>query len=88
MGIKCNRHIVYGNIKYNMFCEDPCWDISSQGYEFLLYKGFHPDHNPWVRDEWEEYLLKWGYLKCIAIPTTETQYDQMTLELLHMSILS
>ena len=58
-----------------------------KGMGFFLYKGFHPDTNPWVKDEWEEYLLKWGYLRCIGIPTTETQYDQMTLELLHMSIL-
>ena len=87
MGIRCNRHIVYGNIKYNMFCNSPCWDISNYGYQYLLNRGFHPDHNPWVLDSWEECLLKWGYLKCIDIPCVETQYDQMTLELLHMSIL-
>ena len=57
MGIKMNRHIVYGNIKYNMFCNEPCYDISCYGYDYLLSQGFHPDTNPWVLDCWEEYLL-------------------------------
>jgi hypothetical protein len=70
-----------------MFCDSSCWDISSHGYEFLLYRDFHPDHNPWVKDEWEEYLLRWGYLKCIAIPCVETQVDQLNLEVLRMSSL-
>ena len=48
-----NRHIVYGNIKYNMFCNEPCWAISSYGFQYLLSKGFHPHDNPWVKDEWE-----------------------------------
>jgi hypothetical protein len=87
MGIQFNRHVVYGNIKYNMFCCDPCWDISSYGYKYLLDQGFHPDNNPWIRDEWEGYLLKYGHLRCISIPTSESKYDQLNLELLHMSIL-
>ena len=88
MGIRMNRHLIYGNIKYNMFCNEPCYDISSHGYEFLLYHGFHPEHNPWIKDCWEEYLLRHGYLKCISIPTVECQYDQLNFMLLHMSILS
>ena len=88
MGIRMNRHLVYGNIKYNMFCNEPCWDISSHGYAFLLHKGIHPEHNPWVKDCWEEYLLRHGYLKCISIPTVESQYDQLNFELLHMCIFS
>ena len=88
MGIRFNRHIVHGNIKYNMFCNSPCWDISSYGYQYLLSKGFHPYTNPWVQDRDEEYLLQHGYLKCISIPNSESQYDQLNLEVLHMSILS
>ena len=87
MGIKMNRQIVYGNVKYNMFCNHPCYDISTYGYEYLLSKGFHPDTNPWILDEWEEYLLRNGFLKCVSIPTSESQLDQLNLEVLHMSIL-
>ena len=87
MGIKMNRQIVYGNVKYNMFCSEPCYDISSHGYQYLLSKGFHPDRQPFVEDHWEEYLLRNGYLKCISIPTSESQLDQLNLEVLHMSIL-
>ena len=88
MGIRMNRHIVHGNIKYNMFCDSPCWDISSYGYQYLLSMGFHPHDHPFVKDEWEEYLLQHGYSKCISIPTSESQYDQLNLEVLHLSILS
>ena len=88
MGIRMNRHIVHGNIKYNMFCNEPCWDISRYGYAYLLSVGFHPHDHPFVKDEWEQYLLQRGYLKCISIPTSESQYDQLNLEVLHMSILS
>ena len=88
MGIRMHRHLVYGNIKSNMFCNEPCWDISSYGYQYLLSQGFHPHDNPWVKDEREGHLLRYGYLKRIAIPTVETQVDQLNLEVLHMSILS
>ena len=84
MGIRCNRHIVHDNIKYNMFCNDPMWDISSYGYNYLLTQGFHPDTNPWVLDCWEEYLLKYGFLKCIAIPSKESKYDQLNYESLYV----
>jgi hypothetical protein len=88
MGIRMNRQIVHGNIKYNMFCDSPCWDISRYGNAYLLSVGFHPHDHPFVKDEWEQYLLQRGYLKCISIPTSESQYDQLNLEVLHMSILS
>ena len=87
MGIRFNRHVVFGNIKYDMFCDSPCYDISSYGYEYLLSKGFHPDSHPWVKDAWEGYLLKYGYMKCISMPTLESQIEQLNLEVLHMSIL-
>ena len=70
-----NRHLIYGNIKYNMLCDEPCWDISSHGCELLLHEGFYPEHNPWVKDCWGEYLLRHGYLKCISTPSVESQYD-------------
>ena len=49
--------------------------------------GFHPHDHPFVKDGWEEYLLQHGYLKCISILTSEFQYDQLNLEILHLSIL-
>ena len=83
MGIRMNRHIVYGNIRYNMFCDTPTWDVSPYGYQYLLSKGFHPDTNPYVKDIDEGYLLKYGMLKCIGLPTKELQYDQMNFESLY-----
>lgn len=88
MGIRCNRHIVNGHIRYNMFVDNPCWDISSYGYQYLLSQGFHPDTNPWIKDIWEEYLLRYGYLKCINIPTNESKYDQLNFESLYNHLLS
>ncbi len=70
-----------------MFCNSPCRNISRYGYKYLLDRGFHPHHHPFVKDEWEGYLLKHGYLKCVSILTSESRYDQLNLELLHMSIL-
>lgn len=83
MGIRCNRHVVFGHIRYNMFCNDPTWDISSYGYDYLLSKGFHPHTNPYVKDIDEEFLLKRGYLKCIGMPSKELQYDQLNFESLY-----
>jgi len=83
MGIRFNRHMVNGTVKYNMFCNEPLWDISSYGYRYLLAQGFHPVNNSWVKDEWEGYLLKYGYLKCLGIPTIEYRYDQLNFESLY-----
>ena len=83
MGIRMNRHIVNGNTRYNMFCNDPTWDISDFGYRYLLAQGFHPVNNPWVQDSWEGYLLKYWYLKCTGLPTKELQYDQLNFESLY-----
>ena len=58
MGVKFYRYIVYENITYDMFCNSPCWDIASYGYRYLLSKGFHPNRRSFVKDDWEEYLLK------------------------------
>ena len=87
MGIRMNRHIVNANTRYNMFCNDPTWDISDFGYRYLLAQGFHPVNNPWIQDSWEGYLLKYGYLKCIGLPTKELQYDQLNFESLYNHML-
>ena len=88
MGIRCNRRIINGHIRYNMFVNDPCYDISRYGYDYLLSKGFHAYDNPYVDDIDEQFLLKYGYLKCISLPTLESQYDQLNYESLYNNLLS
>ena len=87
MGIRMNRHLIGDRIRYNMFCNSPCYDISSYGYDYLLSKGFHPHDNPYVNDIDEQFLLKYGYLKCISLPTKESNYDQLNFESLHNHML-
>ena len=87
MGIRMNRHLINGHIRYNMFVNQPCYDISSYGYQYLLDHGYHPDTNPRIKDEWEHYLLKYGYLKQIGIPTKESNYDQLNYESLYNHML-
>ena len=84
---KFNRHLIYGRIKYNMFCDSPCYELHRHGYSYLLNSGFHPDTNSWI-EEWQEgFLLDSGLLKCISLPTIESRYDQLNYEMLYMSIL-
>ena len=85
--VKFNRHLIYGRIKYNMYCDSPCYAISNYGYRFLLNSGFHPDDNNWVDDWVEEYLISHGYVCCFSCPTNESRYDQLNYEMLYMSIL-
>ena len=86
MGIRFNRHVVYGHIRYNMFCNEPTWDISPYGYQLLLSKGFHPHTNPYVNDLDEQYLLRYGMVKQFWLPTKELQYDQLNFESLYNHI--
>ena len=88
MGIRMNRCVISGCIKYNMFVNQPCWCISNYGYQNLLARGFHPHDNPWPLDSWEHYLFKYGYLKCEGIPTNECQYEQLNFESLYDHLLN
>ena len=84
----CHRNVIYGRVKYNLFCDDPTYHINSLGYSYLLKTGFHPDTNPWIEDYQEDYLLMYGYLKCISIPNNESKYEQLNLEMQHLNLMN
>ena len=83
-----NRHIIHGRVKYNLFCDEPCYHINRFGYSYLLQTGFHPEHNNWIEDYQEEYLLKRGYLKCISVPTNESKYSQLNYEMQYLYLMN
>ena len=83
-----NRYVIYGRIKYDTFVDDPCYHINRFGYSYLLQTGYHPEHNNWIEDYQEEYLLKRGYLTCISIPTNESKYDQLNYEMQYLYLMN
>ena len=83
-----NGHIIYGKIRYNVFCDDPCYSICGNGVRYLHCVGWNADTQPWVEDEWEEFLLYRGYLKCISIPSNESKYDQLNYEMQYLYLMN
>ena len=75
--MKFNRHIILGRVRYNVFCDDPSYDLCFEGTIYLRSVGWHPEHNPWVDDATEEYLLNNYLLRCLSIPTVESGIDQL-----------
>jgi len=85
--MKFNRHIILGRIKYNVFCNEPCYSLCPQGAAYLKSIGWHPDRNPWVDDDVEIHLLTNYCFNCISIPTVESNIDQLNDEFLYGYIL-
>ena len=83
--MKFNRHIVFGRLRYNTYCNEVNYYLCAEGITILKNSGWHPDKNPWVDDCVEDLLLEKYLLKCIGCPTTEYQIDQLNYEFLYSS---
>ena len=84
--MKFNRHIIFGRLRYNTYCNDPCYYINPEGARLIKLFGWHPETNPWIDDN-IEFLLSNHLIRCCSMPTTEYQIDQLNYEFLYGSIL-